>query len=161
MPTLHSKQEVTKLFSSVRPPFENGFLWSISNLTPSCGVLPQYWQVNLSLLKILNLIRYPAKRFLEPIFLRLNGSNPAKISALFQDPNLSLYTLRLGNLLSRLISLCVGARPKITKASLILLTRYSSERILNPFGNPRFPMRTNFNIPKGKYQQGLFFWGER
>ena len=56
MPILHSKQAVIKLLGLLLPPFDRGTMWSICNIAPSWGVLPQYWHVNPSLSRILNLI---------------------------------------------------------------------------------------------------------
>lgn len=67
MPALHSKQLVMRFSSMVSPPFEKGTMWSTTSFAPSCGVLPQYWHVKLSLLRILN---RNAKWFLE-LFIRL------------------------------------------------------------------------------------------
>lgn len=56
LPILHSKQLVTRFSNVVFPPFEKGIIWSMTNLAPSLGVLPQYRHAKLSLSNIVNRI---------------------------------------------------------------------------------------------------------
>lgn len=139
MPTLHSKQQVTKLLKEVFPPFIKGNLWSITNLVPSLTVRPQYTQAKLSLFIISmrnrrDLPFAPSAR----IFiicssgydianscadcLSFNGfsSNPANFIAFENDPKWAFMALREINGFLFIKYLLVGEHPKYSAA----LTRW-------------------------------------
>ncbi len=161
MPALHSKQEVTKLSFSVVPPFATAKVWSTTNFTPSCGVLPQYWQVKLSRFKTANrnlTLEYGffgnLVRFLSAIFLphsnacglpfivgRGRRGILARSNALFHDPKCASYTdteRNFPSLLNKSISVLLGVLPSETKSSCNFNIKKSS---LNDFLPVLFPPR--------------------
>lgn len=104
LPILHSKHDVIKLSLQFSPSFEKGTMWSMTSLVPSAGVLPQYWQVKLSLSKIANLSRkFPMFLVMPyvPSFLRrfrprklpplFRTGKPASCKAFAQEPKAVLY----------------------------------------------------------------------
>ncbi len=102
----------------VLPPFEKGIMWSTTSFAPSCGVLPQYWQVKLSLLKISNLVRKFALWLFSgfPIQVGLVG-RLTSLSALPQVPKRFSYMLQFGKSSNLFTSRLLTKPPSKTAAS--------------------------------------------
>lgn len=160
MPELHSKQEVVKLSLSVAPPLATANMWSTTNFAPSCGVLPQYWQVKLSRIKtskrnltfeygfLGNLVRFMvAILFPQAIASGLPFLTPplitgifARIKALVHDPKCFSYAAADGNfrcLLNNFISSLLGVLPNETNNSCSFDSKTSSSKGFRPLLFPR------------------------
>lgn len=141
LPALHSKHEVMRLLISVRPPLATANLWSATNLAPSCGVLPQYWQVKLSLLKTSNLMLRLAHGFLRIAFGFLLGRMTPPAADTTFDHFPSKYALNDpidGNPFKRFISLYETWCPKRSDASLNRCSKISRENLSLVFFCPFF-----------------------
>ena len=162
LPALHSKHDVIKLSIDVSPPFDAGSLWSITSLAPSWGVLPQYWQVKLSLFNILKRIFKLAHRLLITFLLRLRltGAMLACLRAFDHDPNRCSYTDVLGKPFKSLIfQYVIGCAT--TAASCSFSIKYSVEREKVPLGFPNLLAIIKIitrAINKGKYYFVPFFY---
>ncbi len=161
LPMLHSEHDVIKLEDSVSPPLLYGFIWSTSNLIPSCGVLPQYWQVKLSLWRIVKRsLNLPVLSGRDLLFELLRGpgfvnGKLAAIKAFFQPKNLCSYTDLEGNPFKEVMFLPLTGCPKTIKASLNFPIKYSRERWYEPFVLI-FVILTRF-IKKSQYKKFGFF----
>lgn len=157
LPTLHSKQEVMRLSKVVLPPLENGTIWSTANFAPSWTVLPQYWQVKLSLCRISNRIlssgilllgfclrnilaaqQYFVPRIKPPFWPKCSHDIPADSKASRHEPKRFWYTKWPGNPVNPAISLLLGVWPSKFVASLILSIKYSFVSLYEPFFGPLF-----------------------
>jgi len=141
LPRLHSEQAVMRLSRFVSPPFAIGFLWSTTNLAPPCGVLPQYWQVKLSLLNT-------AKRNLKLAFFLCVSLYPRWPLPLWKPPfrigrlaianaarqvlKQFIYDDSLGKPFAKFISLHVGVRLRTSLNSFNFKIRYSGDIFLRP-----------------------------
>jgi len=148
LPLLHSEQEVVKFDFLVFPPFDDGVMWSISSLAPSCGVRPQYRQVKLSLLNISNrsfdvedffipLKLWGLCPFWKPFGL---GIKPAALQAFVQFPKQLSYAVTLGKFFKCFISKYFGVLPKVLESSF----SFSIKTLRGIFLRPDFLFITKY-----------------
>lgn len=129
LPALHLEQDVMRLSKVALPFLERGILWSTTSFAPSCGVLPQYWQVKLSLSKIL----YRNLKGVFSLFLGLPVGQlgfigkPANNNALPQVPNRLSYKQTPGKLSNFFNVFLVTKPPSREAASLSIFNNFSSE----------------------------------
>ncbi len=119
-----------RLSKTVKPPLATGLIWSVTSFAPSWGVLPQYWQVKLSLLKILNRSLKGALGF-----LGLRGGRVGlmgrwiNLRALPHFPNRLSNIPRFGNPSNLSMSRLLTKPPSKIEASLSFSKRYSFEKV--------------------------------
>lgn len=150
-----------RLDKTVKPPFATGLMWSVTSFAPSCGVLPQYWQVKLSLSKTLNRSLKGVLGllgFLRTLQNRLlpfgHTGSPANLRALFQEPKCVSYTVVSGNPRFALCKLFRSARHKSRPSRTLASCNFSKRYLSAYFLRPRFIWSiVNKAIKKGK----LFF----
>ena len=130
LPILQKKQAVTKFLRIVSPPLDEGIMWSIIKIAPVLGVAPQYWQVKLSLSRILNLI---LSGVFVPLFLWvLSGFGNVGILSIKRNafcipPKVTSYRALPGNPSIFLNSHALILRPLRMQASSSFESKYSSD----------------------------------